>query len=48
MLEANFDLTQKMKQKLEKLDSDFKTLHYDLVDVVDGEESFPKEQEFSM
>ena len=38
-------LAQQAKQKLEKLDSDFKLRHYDLIDVVENEEVLRKEQE---
>ena len=34
-----------MKQKLEEFDSEFKTRHYDLVDVVDAEEALQKEHD---
>lgn len=38
-------LAQQVKQKLEKVDADFKALHYDLINVIDGEEGPVKEQD---
>ena len=36
--------TQQAKLRLKQLDSEFKTHHYDLVDVINGEEALEREQ----
>ena len=41
----NFDLAQQMKQLMEKLGSVFKTHHYELVDVIQGNEALQKEKD---
>ena len=38
------ELAKQAKQKLEKLDVDFKTHHYNLIDVIDDEDSLLREQ----
>ena len=42
---TTLDLTQRMTQKLDTLDSEFKVHHFALVDVIDGDEFLLKEQE---
>ena len=42
---ATPDLTQRMKKKLDTLDSEFKTHHYALIDLIDDEETLQKEQD---
>ena len=42
---GTFDLAQRMKQRLETLDSEFKTHHYGLVEHIDEEEALKREQE---
>ena len=45
---TTFDLAQQMISKSVKLDSDFKTRCYNLVDVIGGDEALQKEQNILM
>ena len=38
------DAAQRMSQKVKELDSEFKTYHYGLIDLVDDDETLRKEQ----
>ena len=41
---STLDLTQQLKKKLEELDSEFKTHHYGLIDVIDDDHTLEGEQ----